>query len=76
MVVIQTLPSMASLEELIQLSSSFTRMMVIVNGKSSEPYEINADIPQGSLRSSNFFLYFINNLPMNFLGSLIDIYAA
>lgn len=49
--------------------------MKVVNSQSSEDHEINADNPQGSLFGPPLFLLFINDLGMNILISLGNIYG-
>ena len=36
---------------------------VVLDGKSSQKYPVNAGIPQGSIVGSTFFLLYINDLP-------------
>ena len=39
------------------------RLRVVLDGKSSQEYPVNAGVPQGFILSSTFFLLYINDLP-------------
>ena len=60
-----------------QIISSFLsgrRLKVVLDGKSSPEFAINAGVPQGSILGPTFFLLFINDLP-DIVLSKITIYA-
>ena len=50
------------------------RLQVVLNGKSSQEYSVNAGIPQGSILCPTLFLLYINDLPDDVICD-IAIYA-
>ena len=59
------------------LISSFLgnrRLRVVLNGKSSQEYPVNAEVPQGSILGPTLFLLYINDLPDDVICN-IAIYA-
>ena len=63
--------------QIFDLISSFVsnrRLQVVLDGKSSQEYPVNAEVPQGSILGSTLFLLYINELP-DYVISDIAIYA-
>ena len=63
--------------QIFGLISSFLsdrRVRVVLNGKSSQEYPVNAGVPQGSILGPSLFLLYINDLPDNVICD-IAIYA-
>ena len=63
--------------QIFGLISSFLsnrRLRVVLDGKSSQEYPVNAGVPQGSIIGPTLFLLYINDLPDNVIHN-IAIYA-
>ena len=63
--------------QIFGLISSFLcnrRLQVVLNGRSSQEYPVNAGVPQGSILGPTFFLLYINDLPGDVICN-IAIYA-
>ena len=73
----QTFKSYGISGQIFGLISSFLsnrRLRVILDGKSSQEYPVNAGVPQGSILGPTLFLLYINDLPDDVICD-IAIYA-
>ena len=71
------LKSYGILGQIFGLISSFLsnrRLQVVLDGKSSQEYPVNAGVPQGSILGPTLFLLYINDLPDDVICN-IAIYA-
>ena len=71
------LKSYGILGQIFGLISSFLsnrRLRVVLDGKSSQEYPVNAGVPQGSILGPALFLLYINDLPDDVICN-IAIYA-
>ena len=74
---LRKLKSYGILGQIFSVISSFLsnrRLQVVLDGKSSQEYPVNAGVPQGSILGPTLFLLYINDLPDDVICD-IAIYA-